>query len=399
MSDDSGRSRPYQYLGDSRLAPLVNGWLVLLLVGLIAVLVYRVVSPDRSPLHDSRAESRQVTPKGDLAADEKAAIEIFKMASESVVHITRMAVRRNLMDLNVLEIPEGTGSGFVWDEQGHVVTNYHVIQGGQGAIVTLYDNSNWDVQMVGFDPNKDLAVLKIDVDTKRLKPILVGRSDDLQVGQKVFAIGNPFALDHTLTTGIISGLGRVIPAKQTGYPIQDVIQTDAAINPGNSGGPLLDSHGRLIGVNTAIVDPSEGSSGGIGFAVPVDVVNRVVPELIRFGKVRRSGLGIYPWPNMVVERLYLQGAFPQRGILVKQVEPGGAAAGAGILPTRTDPEGGTLLGDLIIAVDGQPVPNVKNLFARLDGREVGDEVTLLIWRSEKRIELHLRLQELSTVNP
>ncbi len=399
MANHDAVPRPYRSLGDSRLSPTVNGWLVLLLVGLTAVLLYRLLSPVRSTLYDPDAQPRQVTPRGDLADDEKTTIDIFKMASQSVVHITRLAVRRDLMTFNVLKIPVGTGSGFIWDRDGHIVTNYHVVQGDQEAIVTLDDNSNWEARLVGFDPNKDLAVLKIDAPLGRLKPILIGRSDDLQVGQKVFAIGNPFALDHTLTTGIISGLGRVIPAKQTGNLIQGVIQTDAAINPGNSGGPLLDSAGRLIGVNTAIVDPSEGSSGGIGFAVPVDIVNRVVPELIRHGKVRRPGLGIYPWPNIAVDRKYLEGTLPERGILIYTLEEDGAAAKADILPTRPDPAGGTLLGDLIIAVDGQRVTNEKELFAILDGREVGEEVTLLIWRGDQKLERQLTLQELPTVSP
>jgi S1-C subfamily serine protease len=227
---------------------------------------------------------RAVTPRGDLAADEKATIELYSQSRRSVVHITTLAVRGDRLSMNVQKVPEGTGSGLIWDDAGHVVTNYHVIQHADDAIVTLSDQSSWRAKLVGAHPDRDVAVLQIDAPKDRLRPIPVGRSDDLQVGQKVFAIGNPFGLDQTLTTGVISALNREIESV-TKRTIPGVIQTDAAINPGNSGGPLLDSSGRLIGVNTAIYSPSGGGSVGIGFAIPVDEVRRVVPQLIRTGHV------------------------------------------------------------------------------------------------------------------
>lgn len=236
------------------------------------------------------AQPRAIAPRGELTADERNTVEIFALTSPSVVHITTARQALNLFTLNVLEIPQGTGSGFVWDEAGHVVTNFHVIQGADAARVTLADQSTWRAKLVGVYPDRDLAVLRIDAPPERLHPIPIGESKGLKVGQKVLAIGNPFGLDQSLTTGVVSALNREIESI-TGRTIRGVIQTDAAINPGNSGGPLLDSAGRLIGVNTAIYSPS-GASAGIGFAIPVDEVNRIVPRLIREGRIRRPVLGI-----------------------------------------------------------------------------------------------------------
>ena len=250
--------------------------------------------------HDPNAVPRVVTPRGDLAAEEKSNIELFRLSSPSVVYITRLAMRRDRFSLNMFEIPQGTGSGFVWNNLGHIITNFHVVQGTSSLRITLADNSEWDARVVGVSPDQDLAVLFINAPRTRLKPIAIGQSANLQVGQRVFAIGNPFGLDQTLTTGIISALGREIDGV-SGRKISGVIQTDAAINPGNSGGPLLDSAGRLIGVNTAIFSPS-GSNAGIGFAVPVDTVNRVAPQLIRHGRVIRPGLGIHVADRGTAER-------------------------------------------------------------------------------------------------
>lgn len=225
-----------------------------------------------------QAEPRAITQRGDLAEDEKSTIVLFKQASPSVVHITTLTLRQDRVTLDVFQIPRGTGSGFVWDEAGHIVTNYHVLQEANAAQVKLADRSTWRARLVDAYPDMDLAVLRIDAPKKRLRPIPIGTSHDLQVGQKVFAIGNPFGLDQTLTTGVVSAVGREIESV-TRRPIKNMIQTDAAINPGNSGGPLLDSSGRLIGVNTSIYSTSGGFMG-IGFAIPVDEVNRVVPQLI-----------------------------------------------------------------------------------------------------------------------
>jgi S1-C subfamily serine protease len=270
---------------------------------------------------------------------------------------------------------QGTGSGFLWDENGHVVTNFHVVEGANRWKVTLADQSTWKAVPIGVAPDKDLAVLKIDAPKSRLQALLVGTSSDLEVGQKVFAIGNPFGLDQTLTTGIISGLGRQIKA-QTGRTIDGVIQTDAAINPGNSGGPLLDSRGRLIGVNAAIFSPS-GASAGIGFAIPVDTVQRIVPQLLRHGRVIRPTIGADYVPDQITRKLSLQ------GVLVAKVDSGGPADEAGILPTRRTPDGDVLLGDLIVAVDGKPVEEVESLLNMLDNHQIGDQVKLTITRNPR----------------
>ncbi|MDE2118912.1 MAG: trypsin-like peptidase domain-containing protein, partial [Betaproteobacteria bacterium] len=264
------------------------------------------------------AAPRAVTPRGLLGADEKANIALFKSASPSVVHITTLEYARDFFSLDVMQIPRGTGSGFVWDEQGRIVTNFHVIQGANAATITLYDQSTWKARLVGAFPDRDLAVLQIDAPREKLKPIPIGASRDLAVGQRVYAIGNPFGLDQTLTIGIISALNREIESV-TQRKIRGVIQTDAAINPGNSGGPLLDSSGRLIGVNTMIFSPS-GASAGIGFAIPVDEINRIVPRLIRDGKFARPVLGVQFAPAQLMTTLGLK-----NGVAVLEVAQGGPA--------------------------------------------------------------------------
>jgi len=331
-----------------------------------------------------KPRGRPVTPRSDLSAEETATIRLFRQASPSVVNITALAVRRDVFTLNLLQIPEGTGSGFVWDGQGHVVTNFHVIQNADVAQVTLGDHSTWQAKRVGVAPDQDLAVLRIEAPRSRLKPAPVGTSEDLQVGQKVFAIGNPFGLDQTLTTGIISALGREIESV-TRRPIQGVIQTDAAINPGNSGGPLLDSSGRLIGVNTAIFSPS-GASVGIGFAIPVDTVNRIVPQLIRFGKVVRPGFGIQVAEDQLARELNLP------GVLIVDVRRGSAGDRAGLKPTTRDVTGRVKLGDVIVAIDGKKVESVKDLYIVLDKYGVGQKVTVTVLRGDQQKEFQVTLQ-------
>ncbi|TXG77554.1 MAG: trypsin-like serine protease, partial [Rhodocyclaceae bacterium] len=267
---------------------------------------------------------RRVTPRGGFTAEENVTIETFRRVSPSVVYITTLDRVINPFTMNVREVPRGTGSGFVWDDLGHVVTNYHVIAGARGAQVRLSDQRGFDAELVGASPENDLAVLRIKVPEKRPAPIPLGSSRDLLVGQRVLAIGNPFGFDHTLTTGVISALDRTIEGDDQ-RPVSHLIQIDAAINPGNSGGPLLDSAGRLIGVNTAIFSPS-GASAGIGFAVPADTVNRVVPEIIAFGHYRRPTLGIN-----VIDRV-TEVVTQQLGVkdaLIVQVEPKTPAAEAG----------------------------------------------------------------------
>lgn len=326
-----------------------------------------------------------VQPTGNLADDEKATIKLFRQSSRSVVYISTSSLARDSFSLNVLEIPQGTGTGFVWDNAGHIVTNFHVVEEGNRWKVTLADQSIWDAEIVGVAPDRDLAVLKINADTSKLFPILAGSSGNLEVGQSVFAIGNPFGLDQSLTTGVVSGLGREIRAR-TGRLIEGVIQTDAAINPGNSGGPLLNSSGELIGVNTAIFSPS-GTSAGIGFAIPVDVVKRVVPQLIASGKVVSPGLGIRVAPESITQRLDIQ------GVLLMGVVAGGPAAEAGLRPTRLNRDNEIILGDVIVAVDGKPVASGNDLFGRLESYNVGDRVTLTILRSVKtRAEQKLQVE-------
>jgi S1-C subfamily serine protease len=319
-----------------------------------------------------------------LNAEERATIALFRQASPSVVYITTLARQRDLFSLNIAEIPQGSGSGFIWDQEGHVITNFHVIQGASSAKVTLADHSTEEAQLVGAAPDHDLAVLYIKVPKNQLRPLAIGTSADLEVGQSVFAIGNPFGLDQTLTTGIISALGREINAT-TGRTIAGVIQTDAAINPGNSGGPLLDSAGRLIGVNTAIFSPS-GSNSGIGFAVPVDTVNRIVPQLIRQGTITRVGLGVRIGDDRVSRRLNLS------GVLIIEVDKGSAAEAAGLRSTRIDAKGAGKLGDVIVAIDGERIETSSDLFNAMEKRTVGETVKVTVLRGETRLSIPVTLQ-------
>jgi S1-C subfamily serine protease len=332
---------------------------------------------------------RVVAPRGDLAADEKSTIDLFERCSPAVVYVSPMvrSVRRTLFGyIEGDPVPSGTGSGFVWDDQGHVVTNFHVIAhaGVTQIQVTLPDNTRYQADIIGVWPDNDLAVLKIDAPADKLHPISVGTSGDLRVGQKVLAIGNPYGLDFTLTTGVVSALNREIRAV-TGDPISGVIQTDAAINPGNSGGPLLDSAGRLIGVNTAIYSQS-GASAGIGFAVPVDLVNTVVPQLIAHGKVIRPGLGVNIAPDEVAQRLGLS------GVLIYDVSAGSGAELAGLRPTTQTSDGRIVLGDVIIAVDGKRTPNNRALHDALEGHQVGDTVSVTVQRNGEQEDVSVTLQ-------
>jgi S1-C subfamily serine protease len=360
----------------------VNRWLVVALIIVLAVLVVRMwdFGSVGGPKLDPNAVLRPQEPAGNLAEDEAATIAIFKAARPSVVNITTTARRRDFA-LNPIDVPQGTGSGFVWgnDEQNtvtYIVTNFHVVQGAQGFKVTLADESTEDAVPLGGDPDNDLAVLQIRA-KESLTPIKLATSSELQVGQKVFAIGNPFGLDHSLTTGVISGLGREIQSV-SGRTIRDVIQTDAAINPGNSGGPLLDSHGHLIGVNTAIFSPS-GANAGVGFAIPVDTVNRVVTQIIRRGEVKRPALG-------VLIASYADNGV--RGVLVNELVSGGPAAAAGLRS-----------GDVILAVDGEETKTSSQLIRIIEKHEVGDTVRLTILREERNLSLDVTLQALPSTVP
>ncbi len=361
-------------------------WLAILLLVLVALLLFREARNWFAGVYYKGAGPRAITARGELAPDEQSTIAVFKAVSPSVVFITSLALRQDFFSFRALEIPQGAGSGFIWDDRGYIVTNYHVIAEAQGAQVTLADHSSWRAQLVGVEPDKDVAVLKIEAPKHLLPPIPVGTSDDLQVGQKVFAIGNPFGFDQTLTTGVISSLGREIEAA-TGRPIQGVIQTDAAINPGNSGGPLLDSAGRVIGINTAIVSPS-GAYAGIGFAVPIDAVNHIVPRIIRGEPARKPGLGIIIAEDYMVRRLGLE------GVLIRGVTPGSAAEKAGLRPMSRDPSGRIVLGDVIVAANGKPVRGTNDLYRILDEHEVGDTLQLRILRRGREVSVEVTLQAL-----
>jgi S1-C subfamily serine protease len=321
-----------------------------------------------------------------LTPEERTTVQLFERVSPSVVHVTNLArVRTSPFSRNLTEYPQGSGTGFLWDDRGHVVTNWHVIQNSQELRVAM-GTQTYEAEIVGQAPHRDLAVLKLrDAPSSSLRGVPLGSSNDLLVGQRVFAIGNPFGLDQTLTTGVISGLGREIRAV-SGHKIHDVIQTDAAINPGNSGGPLLDSRGRLIGVNTAIVSPS-GAYAGVGFAVPVDVVADVVPQLIAHKRVTRPGLGVVLLEDQLAARFGID------GVGVQLVNEGSAAEQAGLVSAAQDRRGRLVL-DVIEAIDGRRVRSKLDLFDALEGREVGDEVRLRVRRGDQVADVPVRLREI-----
>lgn len=350
-------------------------WALIFLGALIGLVLFAEWPRIRDLFVAPSAEPRIIAARGDLAEDERATIDIFEARRDSVVSISTTERVVDLFTRDAYNVPRGTGSGFVWDDRGHIVTNAHVVENASSAIVRLADGRAYRASVVGVDPNNDLAVLRVGVGRGRPEPIPIGTSDDLQVGQKVLAVGNPFGLDWTLTTGIISALDRELPSERGGV-IRELIQTDAAINPGNSGGPLIDSAGRLIGVNTAIFSPS-GSSAGIGFAVPVDTVNRVVPQLIASGQYRPPSLGISidPRTDEMVRRMGLS------GVLILGVTPGSAAERAGLKPARLSRDGSIVPGDLITGLGEMAVDSVSDLRAALDRHRPGEEVELQVWRS------------------
>jgi S1-C subfamily serine protease len=346
--------------------------------------------PEVSATNSSKLDSISLSKEPlDLLESEWATIRLFENAAPSVCYITTSNVRMDLWTRNISEIKRGTGSGFVWDREGHIVTNYHVIQGADRAQVTLSDQSTWSAKLIGSAPEKDLALLKIEAETERLLPIPLGQSNNLRVGQNVYAIGNPFGLDQTLTTGVVSALGREIESV-AGIPIRDAIQTDAAINPGNSGGPLLNSSGQLIGVNTAIYSPS-GASAGIGFSIPVEVVKWVIPELMIHGKIMRPVLGVELARTEITNRLVEEDILPLKGALVIDVTPGSGAQKAGIEPTRRNYYGEIVWGDLIVSFEGQKISSNDDLFLALEKYQPGAEVELEIIRKDERYKILVTL--------
>lgn len=323
-----------------------------------------------------------------LPVEEKT-IQIYRNAVPSTVNVSNIRLARNMF-YGEVEVPQGAGSGFVYDTNGHIITNYHVVQGGSSFVVTFHnDPKQYKAKIVGVAPEKDIAVLKLEEKPQKLSPIVFGSSKDLVVGQYSFAIGSPFGLDYTLTTGVISALGRKIDGIG-GVKINDMIQTDAAINMGNSGGPLLDSNARLIGMNTVIFSTS-GSSAGLGFAVPADTIKQIVPQIIQHGKVIRPGLGIGIVPDSMKTRILGNN---DKGIIVSYVDEKGSAAKAGLKGMTQDRYGRTYLGDIILSVDGQDVNNLDDIYQVLEKHKIGDEVVVKYRREGKVLSTKVRLQPL-----
>jgi S1-C subfamily serine protease len=377
--------RPVRPSGPGPAARLLSILAVLVFFGLLAAgIVLWWNGPWRGGSGLSpQAQPRPVTARGSLSELEKMNIDIYQQASPSLAQVTKLSEQSSLFGLNVQEIPKGVGSGFVWDEDGHVVTNYHVVDGADAARVTL-DHHAYEARQVSADPDNDIAVLWIRAPRSKLHPVLVGTSHDLKVGQVVFALGDPFGLDQTMTSGIVSALNRQTESANHRV-IRGMIQTSAPINPGNSGGPLLDSAGRLIGMNTAIVSPS-GAFAGIGFAIPVDEINRVVPQLIRHGRIVRPHLGVSVAQDQLAEHLGVT-----EGALIIRVSPDSPAAKAGLRGTERDASGHIRLGDVIVAVDGKPVHNGRDLSDALEKHKSGDSVTVTVEREGKRQDVPVTL--------
>lgn len=320
--------------------------------------------------------------------DENNNIEIYRVVAPGVVNISSTSYSRDFFGF--VEPREGSGSGSILDQEGNILTNFHVVEGAQKLSVSLGGQKTYAAKLIGGDPDTDLAVIRlIEKPREPLTVVALGDSDKLAVGQKVLAIGNPFGLDRTLTTGIISGLQRPIRARNNRL-IEGAIQTDASINPGNSGGPLLDSHGRVIGINSQILSPS-GASAGVGFAIPVNIAKRIVPQLVSFGTVRRPRLGI---STRDVAALKNQVEMPvSDGVLIWEVAQGGAAANAGLQGLTQTENGDVELGDIIVGIDGEKIGNSDDLSRVLDKHQLGDTVRVEVVRNGKRATVTVRLIE------
>lgn len=330
----------------------------------------------------------QVSLATDLLPVETKTIEIYRKVVPSTVNVSNIKLARNFF-YGEVEVPQGAGSGFVWDEQGHIVTNFHVVQGGNSFVVTFYnDPKQYKATLVGSSQEKDIAVLKLEEKPAKLVPIPVGSSKDLQVGQNSLAIGSPFGLDYTLTTGVVSALGRKIDGIG-GVKINDMIQTDAAINMGNSGGPLLNSSAELIGMNTVIFSTS-GSSAGLGFAVPVDTIKLIVPQLIKHGKLIRPGLGIGIVPDTMKQRMIQS----KKGLIISYIDEKGGAAEAGLKGMTQDQYGRIYLGDVILKVNGQEVNNLDDIYQVIEKKKIGDTVDVEYRRDGKTLKTKIRLKAL-----
>jgi S1-C subfamily serine protease len=353
---------------------------------------------DIMPVQTMPVQEQKELPPADsipgLSADEKAVYEVYRQSNKGVVNITSVSVRYNWFLQPVPQ--EGTGSGSIMDGEGNVLTNYHVVKGAERLFVTLYDGSNYEAKVIGSDPENDLAVIRFDPEGRQLSSIRLGSSENLVVGQKAIALGNPFGLERTLTTGVISGLRRPLSTPE-GFIIRELIQTDAAINPGNSGGPLLNLQGEMIGINTMILAPSGGNIG-IGFAVPVSTAKRVIPDLLEYGKVQRGWMDIQPVPIFpaLVQRADLPAA---KGILVSQVKRGSNAEKAGLRGGEAENyimAGGTTIflgGDIILSIGGRPVSTIMDYLGALESTRPGQEIELTILRNGAQMKLSLTLSE------
>lgn len=366
--------------------------LIALISGIFAAGAVVVLDRINNRLQPSQAAFSETPPAGisdpATSTDEQNNIEVYRTLSPGVVFIHSTSYARDFFGF--VEPQEGSGSGSILDQQGNILTNYHVIEGAQKLSVSMGGKKDYAAVVVGGDPDTDLAVIRLEEKPAgQLTVVPMGDSDKLVVGQKVLAIGNPFGLDRTLTTGVISGLQRPLRARNNRL-IEGAIQTDASINPGNSGGPLLDSHGRMIGINSQILSPS-GSSAGVGFAVPVSIAKRVVPQLVQYGRVRRPKLGIN---TRDVSTLRNQIDLPvDDGVLIYQVGRGGGAAAAGLRGVQQTEMGNVELGDIIVGIDNEKVANTDDLFRVLDKHQIGDTVQVQIWRDGRRMSVPVRLME------
>jgi len=330
-----------------------------------------------TPLAQASAVPIAPLSEGARTEDERNTIAVFRAASPSTVYVTQTRVVVDDYAGTMEEVPAGSGSGFVWDAQGHVITNYHVVEKAQSVLVTFQNQKTYPAKVVGVEPRKDVAVLKVDAPEAVLVPTRLPKHIDLEVGEKTIAIGNPFGLDHTLTTGVISALGRQVQGIGN-VTIRDMIQTDAAINPGNSGGPLLDSSGQLIGMNTMIYSRT-GSSAGIGFAVPVSTISRVVPQIIKNGKADQLGIGVNVDPLQQIER-----RFGIHGVVVRAVIAGSPAERSGLQGIQRTPQG-FVLGDVIVAIDDHVVDNFDDLYSAVDAHKPGDKVEVKLRRGDNLV--------------
>jgi S1-C subfamily serine protease len=371
---DNPRPRP-----NSSASPL-GALLTLLIVFVGAGFLLWHFWPARNGGFNPDVKPREVAERGPLFSDERDLVKLYEDALPSVVHINNLANRYS--GFNVQEMPRGSGSGFVWDQDGHIVTNYHVVASANALEVILSDQSSYRATNVWVYPDKDIAVITINAPKSKLKPIPLGSSHDLKVGQQAIVIGNPFGLDGTLTTGVVSALNREITSESHHY-IHGVIQTSAAINPGNSGGPLLDSAGRLVGITTAILSPS-GAFAGIGFAIPSDDVNEVVTQLIAHGKITRPRLGVVMASDQQARQLEVT-----EGVLIVSVVPGGPAAKAGLRGTNVKKQ---QLGDIIVSLDKTAIQSPAQLLKAMEGYKVGDTVTVGILREGERQDVPVTLE-------